>query len=333
MASARRMGGAGMVQARGGPFLTDGLGRTLQLHGVNLVAKCGGGSVDMPQAGTPCVGPAQGPRLAYVLSPDADDPGRRFTAADAQTLVGLGFNTVRLGIIWEGLEPGPADARINDPHYCAAPQAGHPVPEAQRPGRSPTPATVRAYLAKTDRIVAAAGSGRAARDRGHALRRLRIGVLQHQGDHAVERRGGAPCGRRAPAARSSDRPPGWGIFYLLHPIQVAMHHFFANDVRGDLQGAVRPRVAGRRAPLPGQPRRPGLRDLQRAQRLPGQAVRPRVAVRLRRHGQRAQVLRRQPPQRAAPTASSAPSSPPTRGTSSSSSLPGTRTSAPPRASG
>jgi endoglycosylceramidase len=29
---------------------------------------------------------------------------------------------------------------------------------------------------------------------------------------------------------------GWGAFYTLRPIQIAMHHFFANDVRADLQG-------------------------------------------------------------------------------------------------
>ena len=47
---------AGTVQANGGPYLTDTLGRDLQLHGVNLVAKCGGGSADLPVPGTPCVG-------------------------------------------------------------------------------------------------------------------------------------------------------------------------------------------------------------------------------------------------------------------------------------
>ena len=235
VASADGWVGAGMVEARGGPFLTDGLGRTLQLHGVNLVAKCGGGSVDMPQAGTPCVGPAQGPRLAYVLSPDADDPGRRFTAADAQTLVGLGFNTVRLGIIWEGLEPGPADARINDPHYCAAHRPGTPFPKLSGHADPYNPATVRAYLAKTDRIVqllAQAG--------------LRVIVDMHSdayGSAFFNTKGttpwngeGAPLWATCTGGEKFRPSPGWGIFYLLHPIQVAMHHFFANDVRGDLQG-------------------------------------------------------------------------------------------------
>ena len=227
--------GAGTVQAKGGPFLTDAQGRALQLHGANLVAKCGGGSVDMPVAGTPCVGPAQGPRLAYVLSPDADDPGRRFTAADATTLVQLGFNEVRLGIIWEGLEPGPANARINDPRYCAAHTPGTPFPRLARGTDPYNPATVQAYLAKTDRIVdllAHAG--------------LRVIVDMHSdayGSAFFNAKGSTPWnGEGAPlwatcTGGARFRPtPGWGSFYLLHPVQVAMHHFFANDVRGDLQG-------------------------------------------------------------------------------------------------
>jgi endoglycosylceramidase len=227
--------GAGMVQAKGGPFLTDAQGRMLQLHGANLVAKCGGGSVDMPEAGTPCVGPAQGPRLAYVLSPDADDPGRRFTAADARTLVELGFNEVRLGIIWEGLEPGPANVRINDPHYCGPHQAGTPFPRLTRATDPYNAGTVRSYLAKTDRIVdllAHAG--------------LRVIVDMHSdayGSAFFNTSGTTPWnGEGAPlwatcTGGARFRPtPGWGSFYLLHPIQVAMHHFFANDVRADLQG-------------------------------------------------------------------------------------------------
>ncbi len=225
----------GTVKAPGGPYLTDAQGRALQLHGVNLVAKCGGGSVDMPEAGTPCVGPAQGPRLAYVLSPDADDPGRRFTAADARTLTQLGFNTVRLGIIWEGLEPGPANARINDPHYCAAHKPGTPFPKLG-PGTDPySAATVRAYLAKTDRIMALLA---------HAG--LRVIVDMHSdayGSAFFNTKGstpwngeGAPLWATCTGGARFEPTPGWGSFWLLHPIQVAMHHFFANDVRADLQG-------------------------------------------------------------------------------------------------
>ena len=145
--------GAGTVQAPGGPYLTDALGRRLELHGVNVVGKCGGGARDTKAAGTPCVGPPRGPHLAFVLSPEARDPGRRFTAADARMLARMGFDMVRLGIIWQGLEPGPRGIGPNDPRFCAPHRRGTPFPSlgAVEPY---DPGAVRAYLARTDRIVA-----------------------------------------------------------------------------------------------------------------------------------------------------------------------------------
>ncbi|MGZ4167012.1 MAG: cellulase family glycosylhydrolase [Solirubrobacteraceae bacterium] len=225
----------GIVRANGGPYLTDALGRTLQLHGVNLVAKCGGGAVDTTVPGTPCVGPAQGPQLAYVLSPDAQDPGRRFTASDARTLARLGFNLVRLGIIWEGLEPGPASATINDPHYCAAHRGGTPFPKLARGTDPYDPATVRAYLGRTDRIVALLA---------HAGVRVIIDMHSDAYGSAFSNPRsttpwngeGAPLWATCTGGASFRPTAGWGAFYTLRPIQIAMHHFFANDVRGDLQG-------------------------------------------------------------------------------------------------
>jgi endoglycosylceramidase len=227
--------GAGTIQAKGGPYLTDAQGRTLQLHGVNLVAKCGGGAVDTTAAGSPCVGGEWGPRPAYVLSPGAADPGRRFTAADARTLARLGFNTVRLGIIWEGLEPGPRSVGINNPHYCATHTPGTPFPTLARGVDPYNPGVVHAYLQKTDRIVdllAHAG--------------LRVIVDMHSdayGSAFFNAKGSSPWnGEGAPlwatcTGTATFRPtPGWGNFYMLRPIQIAMHHFFANDVRADLQG-------------------------------------------------------------------------------------------------
>jgi endoglycosylceramidase len=225
--------GAGIVRAPGGPYLTDAQGRRLELHGVNLVAKCGGGAVAKPVPGSPCVGPAQGPRLAFVLSPGAADPGRRFTAADARTLAGLGFNVVRLGIIWEGLEPGLRGVGINDPAYCAAHIAGTPFP-ALGHADPYDPAAVRAYLARTDTIVtllARAG--------------LRVIIDMHSdvwGSAFSDAGGGTPWnGEGAPpwATCTGDLrfhpPPGWGGAYLAPAVQTAIHHFWANDVRADLQ--------------------------------------------------------------------------------------------------
>ncbi len=234
-ASADGWAGAGTVQAKGGPYLTDAQGRDLELHGVNLVAKCGGGAVDTTAAGSPCVGGEWGPQLAYVLSPDATDPGRRFTAADARTLAQLGFNVVRLGIIWEGLEPGPRNVGIDNPHYCSGHAPGTPFPTLARGLNPYNPGIVRAYLERTDRIVnllAHAG--------------LRVIVDMHSdvyGSAFYNTKGsspwngeGAPLWATCTGGATFHPSPGWGNFYTLRPVQVAMHHFFANDVRADLQG-------------------------------------------------------------------------------------------------
>jgi endoglycosylceramidase len=226
--------GIGSVRAPGGPFLRDAHGRRLELHGVDLVAKCGGGARPMSAAGTPCVGPPTGSQPAFVLSPTASDPGRRFTAADARSLHALGFTVVRLGIIWQGLEPGPPDARPNDPRYCAPHRAGTAFPGlgADDPYRS---SAVRSYLARTDRIVTLLA---------HAG--LRVILDMHQdayGSAFSDSRGPSPWnGEGAPpwatctdAAAFAGRPY-WGLAYTAPSVQTAIRHFWHNDVRGDLQG-------------------------------------------------------------------------------------------------
>jgi endoglycosylceramidase len=226
--------GIGLVRAPGGPFLRDAHGRRLQLEGADLVAKCGGGARPVAVAGRPCVGPAVGSQPAFVLSPSARDPGRRFTAADARSLAQLGFTVVRLGIVWQGLEPGPSDVGPNDPRYCAAHRAGTPFPalRADDPYRA---AAVRAYLARTDqtvRLLARAG--------------LRVIIDMHQdayGSAFSDRRGALPWnGEGAPPwATCTDHRPFagrsyWGLAYGATSVLTAIHHFWRNDVRGDLQG-------------------------------------------------------------------------------------------------
>lgn len=224
---------AGIVSAPGGPYLVDGLGRRLQLHGANLVAKCGGGAIDTPAPGTPCVGPPWGDHLAYVLSPTATDPSRRFTAADARTLAGLGFNLVRLGIIWEGLEPGPPGSVPNDPRYCAPHRRGRPFPALGRadPYRA---GTVRAYLRRTDvivRLLAAAG--------------IRVIIDMHSdafgsafsnAESLTPWNGeGAPPWATCTGGVIFTPPKAWGAAYRSRPVRIAIHHFWANNVRADLQ--------------------------------------------------------------------------------------------------
>jgi endoglycosylceramidase len=223
----------GIVQAAGGRYLTDAFGRRLQLHGVNLVAKCGGGAEPINVPGTPCVGPAQGPKLAFVLSPQANDPARRFTAADARVLARLGLNMVRLGVIWEGLEPGPPGVAPNDPRYCAR----HRGAGFASLGRADPydAATVRDYLRRTDRIVdlLARANIRVIIDMhqdvwGSAFQ-YPLGLTPWSGE-------GAPPWATCTDGLSFAAPVGWGSGYDAPAVQAAIHHFWANDVRANLQG-------------------------------------------------------------------------------------------------
>lgn len=224
----------GVLTAPGGQFMRDPAGRRIELHGANLVAKCGGGAVAAPTAGTPCVGPAAGSALAYVLSPADGDPGRRFTAADAATLARLGFTMVRLGIIWEGLEPGLPGVGAGDPRYCSPHVAGTPFPAlgAADPFNA---ATVSAYLRRTDRIVsllAAAG--------------IRVIIDMHQDSYGSAFSNplsplpwtaeGAPPWATCTNGVSSPMPTSWAQAISIPAVQDALHNFWANDVSGDLQG-------------------------------------------------------------------------------------------------
>jgi hypothetical protein len=240
----------GSVRAPGGPFLRDAHGRRLQLHGVDLAAKCGGGARPLKGSGTPCVGPASGPHLAFVLSPTARDPGRRFTAANARTLHQLGFTIVRLGIVWQGLEPGPRDAGPNDPRYCARHRAGTPFPTlgAADPYRA---SVVSAYLARTDRIVALLA---------HAG--LRVIIDMHQDVYGSafsdprgpspwngERRGSPALGHlhRRAALR---REPVLGLCLRRHAGTDGHPPLLARRRAGRPAGPVRAGLASGRAPLP-----------------------------------------------------------------------------------
>jgi endoglycosylceramidase len=226
--------GAGVVQAPGGAYLTDALGRRLELHGVNVVGKCGGGARDTNAPGTPCVGPARGPNLAFVLSPNARDPGRRFTAGDARTLARMGFDMVRLGIIWEGLEPGPRGVGPNDPRYCTPHRRGTRFPSlgAAEPY---DPRAVHAYLARTDRIVELLSNAgiRVVLDMhqdvwGSAFS-YGLGLTPWNGE-------GAPPWATCYGGGPFVAPISWGDAYLTSPVEAALHNFWANDVRADLQG-------------------------------------------------------------------------------------------------
>ncbi len=78
-------GPVGPLRAPGGPFLVDREGRTVLLHGVNLVYKVPPYEVEVT---------GSGPNV--------------LTGAEAERMAALGFDVVRLGVVWKGLEPGTA---------------------------------------------------------------------------------------------------------------------------------------------------------------------------------------------------------------------------------
>ena len=89
------------------------------LHGVNVVYK----------------------HSPYEVTVDPGQPNS-FSAADAAAIAAAGFNVVRLGILWEGLEPGGSP---NDPTVCSP---GRP----RDPDRLSDP-VAEAYLARVVAIV------------------------------------------------------------------------------------------------------------------------------------------------------------------------------------
>ena len=89
---------SGRIAAPGGPYLYDSQGRVVFFHGVDAVYK----------------------HAPYELYPDPGKPWN-FSTADASLMARLGFNVVRLGMTWSGLEPGTAPA--NDPAICGRREA------------------------------------------------------------------------------------------------------------------------------------------------------------------------------------------------------------------
>jgi len=184
----------GLIRSPGGPYLYDQQGRVVFFHGVNAVYK----------------------HRPYELYPDPGKPWN-LSAADASLMARLGFNLVRLGMTWSGLEPGTAPA--NDPAICTR---GTP----HDPGQF-NMATLDAYLSKLSATV-------------DLLGRFHIYTLldMHQDVYNEAFDGeGAPnwavCTNGVP---SVDPPGRWSLSYGTVAAGIAYHNFWTNDVVGDLQG-------------------------------------------------------------------------------------------------
>lgn len=186
-------GPVGPLSAGGGPLLHDALGRAVVLHGVDAVYK----------------------RPPYELTVSAGHPWS-FTAADAAAIAGLGFDVVRLGVLWQGIEPGTLGP--NSPQVCTRGPSGHP--------HQWDPAVANAYLARVRQVVDLLG---------------RYGVFtlvdMHQDVYNQAFAGeGAPawavCTDGLPATNTGD----WSANYAEPAVGVAYAHFWSNDVVGNLQG-------------------------------------------------------------------------------------------------
>src|SRR5580692_8882926 len=184
----------GQLHAESGPFLTDSHGRVVMLRGVNAVYK-------------------RAPFELYA------DPGKdwNFSPEDAERMAALGFNVVRLGVIWEGLEPGtlgPNNAAIcspgpsHDPHQFNASVAS-------------------AYLAKVAKTVDLLG-------KYHIYTLLDM----HEDVYSSEFGGeGAPPWAVCTDSYPIGTLPGrWSNTYNDPGLRTAVQHFWTNDVVGDLQG-------------------------------------------------------------------------------------------------
>ena len=187
------------VSAPGGSFLRDAHGRVVLMHGVDLMYKLPPYEIVTSGAGV------------NVL-----------TNAEAASIASDGFDVVRLGILWKGLEPGTAP--MNDPAICTPGK-----PKAAGPGQFDL-TIFNAYMTKLEQTISLLAR--------HGIYSL---VDMHQDsmnevfagegfpDWAVCTDGITPVAYRNVAA--------WGVNQIDAGMAQAQGHFWANDVVGNLQGA------------------------------------------------------------------------------------------------
>jgi endoglycosylceramidase len=152
----------------------------------------------------------------YELYPDPKKPWN-YSGADASLMARMGFNVVRLGMTWSGLEPGTAPP--NDPAIC-------------RPGAPTNPHQFNQQV--FDRYVANLTKTVDLLGRFHIYTILDM----HQDVYSKMFEGeGAPSWAVCTNGVPSIDPPGrWSLEYGTMAAGIAFSHFWHNNVRGDLQG-------------------------------------------------------------------------------------------------
>jgi endoglycosylceramidase len=192
------MGPIGPLSAPGGPFLVDRYGRVVVMHGVNLVYKLPPYEVVVGGTGT------------NALTPE-----------EAQSMAALGFDVVRLGIIWKGLEPGTAPSNDNAVCLPGTPRSSGP--------HQFNASVFDAYLSQLDATVALLGR--------YGIYSL---VDMHQDVYSEVFAGeGAPnwavCTNGAKPSPKLN-VPNWSVNLRGPGVTSAYGHFWNNDVVGNLQG-------------------------------------------------------------------------------------------------
>jgi endoglycosylceramidase len=192
-------GPAGEISAPGGPFLRDAEGRVVLLHGVDLMDK----------------------RAPYEIVTSGKGTNV-LTNAEAASMAADGFDVVRLGIFWQGLEPGTAP--MNDPAICTP---GKPRPTG--PGQFDA-RIFDSYMAKLTRTISLlAHHGIYSLIDMHQDAMNQVFAGEGFPDWAVCTDGITPVAHRNVAA--------WGVNQLDPGMAQAQGHFWRNDVVGNLQGA------------------------------------------------------------------------------------------------
>lgn len=191
-------GPVGPLRAPGGPFLEDRYGRAVLMHGADLVYKVAPYEVEVGSGGV-----------------------NDLTVSEVQRMAALGFDVVRLGIIWKGLEPGSVG--INDKAICSP---GDPRPAG--PGQFDA-AVFDAYLQKLDATITLLGQ--------YGIYSI---IDMHQDVYSDVFGGeGAPdwavC-TDGVTPKPQLNVPDWSVNLQGPGVVAAYEHFWRNNVVGNLQG-------------------------------------------------------------------------------------------------
>jgi endoglycosylceramidase len=143
------------------------------------------------------------------------------TLPEVQRMASLGFDVVRLGIIWKGLEPGTAP--LNDPAICAPGK-----PRGSGAGQFDA-AVFDAYLQRLDATVALLGS--------YGIYSL-IDMHQDVYNEVFGGEGAPDWAVCTDGARPAPKlnVPDWSVNLHGPGVVAAYSHFWDNNVVGDLQG-------------------------------------------------------------------------------------------------